>query len=34
MRGDRPFVFANLKKLEELDVVERFIVTAGMPEAA
>ena len=34
MRGERPFVFTNLKQREGLDVVERFIVRAGMLEAA
>lgn len=34
MRGDRPFAFTNIKKCEGLDIVEEFIVTAGMLEAA
>ena len=34
MRGERPWVFTNLKQREGLDVVERFIVRAGMLEAA
>ncbi|MFP6828660.1 MAG: urease accessory protein UreG [Gammaproteobacteria bacterium] len=34
MRAERPFVFTNLKRGEGLDVVEEFIITAGMLEAA
>jgi len=34
MRGDRPFVFTNIKERLGLDRVEEFIVTAGMLEAA
>jgi urease accessory protein len=34
MRGERPFVFTNLKERHGLDLVEQFIVTAGMLEAA
>jgi len=34
MRGERPFVFTNLKERRGLDVVERFIVDAGMLQAA
>jgi urease accessory protein len=34
MRGDRPFVFTNIKEREGLDIVEEFIMTAGMLEAA
>ncbi|MEC4750180.1 GTP-binding protein [Methylomicrobium sp. Wu6] len=30
MRGERPFVFTNLKKSEGLKDVEDFIITAGM----
>ncbi|CCE23461.1 urease accessory protein UreG [Methylotuvimicrobium alcaliphilum] len=30
MRGDRPFVFTNLKTGEGLDLVDAFIVRAGM----
>ena len=29
MRGDRPFVFTNLKTAAGLDAVIRFIVTSG-----
>jgi urease accessory protein len=29
MRGERPFVFTNIKAGEGVDVVERFIVSAG-----
>jgi urease accessory protein len=29
MRGERPFVFTNIKAGEGVEVVERFIVTAG-----
>lgn len=32
MRGERPFVFSNLKKAEGLDDIIRFIVTEGMLE--
>jgi urease accessory protein len=34
MRGDRPYVFTNLKALDGLDVVDDFIVRAGMLRAA
>lgn len=34
MRGERPYVFTNLKALEGLDVVDDFIVRAGMLRAA
>lgn len=34
MRGERPFVFTNIRAGEGLDDVERFIVTAGMLRAA
>jgi urease accessory protein len=34
MRGDRPFVFTNLKKQQGLDLVESFIISAGILEAA
>jgi urease accessory protein len=34
MRGERPWVFTNIKERRGLDVVERFIVEAGMLEAA
>jgi urease accessory protein len=34
MRGERPWVFTNLKERRGLDVVEQFIVRAGMLEAA
>jgi urease accessory protein len=34
MRGERPFVFTNLKTNHNLDVVVRFIETQGMLEAA
>ena len=34
MRGDGPFVFTNLKAGEGLDVVDDFIVSAGMLRAA
>jgi urease accessory protein len=34
MRGDRPFVFTNIKERLGLDLVEEFIVTVGMLEAA
>jgi urease accessory protein len=30
MRGERPFVFTNLKTNHNLDVVVRFIETQGM----
>jgi urease accessory protein len=33
MRGDRPFVFTNLKTGEGLAVVENFIITKGMLRA-
>lgn len=33
MRGDRPFVFANLKQAKGLDDIIQFIVTEGMLEA-
>jgi len=29
MRGSRPFVFTNIKAGEGVEVVERFIVSAG-----
>jgi len=32
MRGDRPFVFSNLKQAQGLDDIIRFIVTEGMLE--
>lgn len=32
MRGERPFVFSNLKKAEGLDDIIHFIVTEGMLE--
>lgn len=32
MRGERPFVFSNLKKGEGLDAIEDFIVNKGMLE--
>ena len=32
MRGERPFVFSNLKKAEGLDDIIQFIVTEGMLE--
>jgi urease accessory protein len=31
MRGDRPFVFTNLKSGKNLDVIIRFIETQGLP---
>ena len=31
MRGDRPFVFTNLKTGKNLDIVIRFIETEGLP---
>ena len=34
MRGERPWVFTNIKQRHGLDVVERFIVRAGMLAAA
>ena len=34
MRGDRPWVFTNIKERQGLDLVEQFIVKAGMLEAA
>jgi urease accessory protein len=34
MRGERPFVFTNLKVLDGLDIVEHFIIEAGMLRAA
>jgi urease accessory protein len=30
MRGDRPFVFTNLKTGEGLDLIDAFNVRAGM----
>jgi urease accessory protein len=33
MRGDRPFVFSNLKKAEGLEQILEFIVTEGMLES-
>ncbi|MGH1430947.1 MAG: urease accessory protein UreG [Neptuniibacter sp.] len=33
MRGERPFVFANLKQAKGLDDIIQFIVTEGMLEA-
>ncbi|MEL0611821.1 urease accessory protein UreG [Marinomonas arenicola] len=32
MRGDRPFVFSNLKKAQGLDEIIQFIITEGMLE--
>lgn len=32
MRGDRPFVFSNLKQAKGLDEIIRFIITEGMLE--
>ena len=32
MRGDRPFVFSNLKKAQGLDDIIQFIITEGMLE--
>lgn len=32
MRGERPFVFSNLKKAQGLDDIIQFIVTEGMLE--
>jgi urease accessory protein len=29
MRGERPFVFTNIKAGEGVDVVERFVLSAG-----
>ena len=34
MRGDRPWVFTNIKERMGLDLVEQFIVRAGMLRAA
>ena len=34
MRGERPWVFTNIKQREGLDVVDDFIVRAGMLQAA
>jgi len=34
MRGERPFVFTNIKQNLGLDLIEEFIVTAGMRQAA
>jgi urease accessory protein len=34
MRGDRPWVFTKIKERQGLDLVEQFIVRAGMLEAA
>jgi len=34
MRGERPFVFSNLKKSEGLDDIIRFIETEGMLKPA
>jgi len=34
MRGERPFVFTNIKQNLGLDLIEEFIVTAGMLQAA
>ena len=34
MRGERPFVFTNIKQNLGLDLIEEFIVTAGVLEAA
>jgi len=33
MRGDRPFVFSNLKKAEGLDDIINFIISEGMLES-
>ena len=33
MRGERPFVFSNLKKAEGLDAIIQFIVAEGMLES-
>lgn len=33
MRGDRPFIFSNLKKAQGLDDIIQFIITEGMLEA-
>ncbi|MGR0280042.1 urease accessory protein UreG [Marinomonas dokdonensis] len=33
MRGDRPFVFSNLKKAEGLDQIIQFIIREGMLES-
>lgn len=32
MRGDRPFIFSNLKAAEGVDEIIQFIITAGMLE--
>jgi len=34
MRGERPFVFTNLKTGHGQDVVERFVIERGMVGAA
>jgi urease accessory protein len=34
MRGERPYVFTNLKAGKGIDVVDAFIVSAGMLRAA
>ncbi len=34
MRGDRPFVFTNLKTGHGLDIIVRFVIDRGMVEAA
>ena len=34
MRGERPWVFTNIKQRQGLDIVEDFIVRAGMLRAA
>ncbi len=34
MRGERPFAFTNIRRGEGVDVVEAFIVRAGMLDAA
>ena len=34
MRGEKPWVFTNIKERQGLDLVEQFIVKAGMLEAA
>ena len=33
MRGDRPFVFSNLKKAQGLDEIIQLIISEGMLEA-